>query len=145
MRQLSQCLNPKLAEIIERVMALQNLNTIIIDYLPQQLRAHFSVGSFNKGCLVLVTSDPTWASQLRYHLPELRNTLRIDAEMYQLASIKITVSADNLKFATKPQQKLPPLSTKARETILAESEQCQYEPLKEALKQLATSIQKQNL
>lgn len=137
MRRVNQCLNPKLAEIIQGALLLKELNTKLVDYLPIHLREHFFVGSFNQGCLVLVTSDPVWASQLRYHLPELRDQLRQKAGIYQLASIKINVSADTLTQVPTPRKTFPPLSKKACETILAGSEQCEYDPLKQALKQLA--------
>ncbi len=137
MRRISQCLNPKLAEIIKGALLLKELNTKLFDYLPNHLREHFAVGSFNQGCLVLVTPDPVWASQLRFHLPELRDTLRQKAGIYQLASIKINVSADTLTQKKSPRRTFLPLSTKACESILAGSEQCDYDPLKHALKQLA--------
>ena len=137
MRRISQCLNPKLAEIIQGALLLKELNTKLVDYLPDHLREHFSVGSFNQGCLVLVTPDPVWASQLRFHLPELRDTLRQKAGIYQLASIKINVSADALTQKKSPRPAFLPLSNKACEAIISGSEECDYEPLKHALKQLA--------
>lgn len=136
MRKVNQCLNPKLAEIIQGALLLKELNTKLIDYLPPHLREHFYVGSFNQGCLVLVTPDPVWASQLRYHLPELRDMLRQKARIYQLASIKINVSADLLIQSPSVHRVCPPLSSTACDAILAGSEQCDYEPLKLALIQL---------
>lgn len=144
MRKLSQCLNPKLTEIIQGALLLKELNTKLLDYLPPHLREHFFVGSFNQGCLILVTTDPVWATQLRFYLPELRDTLRQKAGIYQLASIKINVSADMLTHKKSRQPMILPLSNKAYETILAGSEQCDYEPLKEALKQLAKHAKLQN-
>ena len=137
MRRISQCLNTQLTDILQRATLLNKLNDKLLNYLPEQLRDHFTVGSFTNGYLVLVTPDPVWASQLRYHLPELRDYLRKEAGIYQLASIKINVSTlANMQTPT-PQPKFPPISTQARKTILTGSEQCSYEPLKDALKNLA--------
>lgn len=140
MRRIRQCLNAKLAEIYQQAMILDELSTKVVNRLPEQLRAYFSVGSFNHGCLVLITQDPVWASQLRYHLPELRDRLRKDEGIYQLASIKISVSASGILQPTTRLKKIPPLSTKARETILASSEQCNYTPLRKALEQLGSHV-----
>ena len=139
MRRISQCLNTKLAEIYQRAIILDELNAKVISMLPEQLRGHFSVGSFNQGCLVLITQDPVWASQLRYHLPDLRERLRKDAGIYQLASIKISVSADGI-VQPATLKKFPPLSAKARDIIIAGSEQCDYTPLKKALEQLGAHV-----
>lgn len=138
MRRISQCFNTKLAEIYKQAARLNQLNTTVIDYLPHQLKNHFSVGSFHQGYLVLITEDPIWASQLRYFLPELRDTLRKDAGMYQLTSIKINVCADRPLLLNKSKRtaKLM-LSHQAKEMILSSSEQCSYGPLKAALENLA--------
>lgn len=137
MRRISQCLNTQLAEILQRAVMLKKLNDKLINYLPEQLRNHFTVGSFTNGNLVLVTPDPVWASQLRYQLSELRDYLRKEAGIYQLASIKISVSMLTNHQPTKPKLKFPPISTKSREMILTGSENCDYAPLKDALKGLA--------
>lgn len=137
MRHIGQCLNPKLAQIIDGALQLKELNAKLSGFLPQHLRAHFSVGSFNLGCLVLVTDDPVWASQLRFHLPELRDALRKKAGIYQLASIKISVAAGTLSQSQSSTPTYLPLSNQACETILSGSEQCDYDPLKRALRQLA--------
>lgn len=140
MQHIGQCLNPKLAEIVQGALLLKELNAKLFEYLPVHLRAHFSVGSFNQGCLVLMTNDPIWASQLRFHLPELRDTLRKKAGIYQLASIKIAVNAHAQPNNSAAPVFLP-LSNNACETILLGSELCDYDPLKHALKQLAEHAQ----
>jgi hypothetical protein len=137
MRHMSQCLNSRLTEIIERASAVKTLQAKIIEHLPQILREHVSVGSFQQGLLVLVVHDSVWASQLRYYLPELRTILRSKAGLYQLASVKISVSADYQTPTTKLIRKYLPLSAKAREIIIAESDACEYEPLKRALSAFA--------
>lgn len=138
MRRIRQCLNAKLAEIYQKALFIEQLNVTLKPYLPESCRPHVSVGSFTNGNLVLITADPLWASQLRYHLPELRDTLRKDAGIYQLASIKISIALNN-ENTTKTKPRFPPLSTKAREMILSGSEQCDYSPLKSALEHLAKS------
>lgn len=92
MRHITRCLNIQLADICQRAIKLEELNAKIHDYLPEALREQCHVGSFNNSCLILVTRDPVWASQLRYALPELRDKLRSEAGIHQLASIKITIS-----------------------------------------------------
>ena len=91
MRHITRCLNSKLTTICQQAIKLEELNAKINQYLPEELREQCTVGSFNNCCLVLVISNPEWALQLRYSLPELRDTLRRDAGLHQLASIKIRV------------------------------------------------------
>ena len=84
MRRINRCLNPRLVEICQRTRQLEALNSAIKQCLPYALKEHCQVGSFNKGCLIIVVSDPAWASELRYSIPELRDTLRSEAGLYQL-------------------------------------------------------------
>ena len=135
MQHITRCLNSKLLAICHRAIQLEELNTKLYDYLPESLREHCLVGSFTNSCLVLITTDPVWASQLRYILPELRDKLRTEAGIYQLASIKITVAAEKKMVVTK-QTRACVLSDKAREVITAGGELCDYPPLKQAFRHL---------
>ncbi|TAL64274.1 MAG: DUF721 domain-containing protein [Legionella sp.] len=139
MRSISRCLNKQLAEICERSVQLEELSDKITHLLPPNLAAMCKVGSFAKGCLVLTTTDAVWASQLRYAIPELRDKLRSEAGMYQLSSIKINVIEPTIDYNKTKTTSGPSLTTKAKETIIRESQQCSYEPLKEALLHLADS------
>ena len=136
MRRINRFMNNQLIDICQRTVLLEELNSKLRGYLPTTLQEHCHVGSFNKGCLVIIASDPVWASQLRYSLPELRDKLRSEAGIYQLSSIKVTIA---ITEATHSTQRLttPPLSTKACEAINAGGDQCNYPPLKQALHQLA--------
>lgn len=136
MRRINRCLNNQLLEICQRTIQLEELNLKLHHFLPEALREHCHVGSFTKGCLLLSISDAAWASQLRYSLPELRDKLRSEAGLYQLTSIKVSVANKETHKVSKPLAKAN-ISTKARETILMSSEQCDYLPLKEALQRLA--------
>lgn len=135
MRRISRCLNAKLTDICQQSIKLEELSLKVNQHLPISLQKQCHVGSFNKGCLVLITNNSGWASQLRYALPELRDSLRA-AGIYQLVSIKITVATEN----RSPIQKKTigqAISSKARESIATHAEQCLYPPLRQALYRLA--------
>lgn len=138
MRSIRRCLNKQLTDICQHSMQLEELDCKIAKLLPPNLAPECRVGSFNKGCLVLTTTNAAWASQLRYALPELRDNLRKEAGMYQLSSIKITV-IEPINQYDKPASHIIPhtLSDKAKATIISESQQCSYQPLKKALLHLA--------
>lgn len=138
MRHINRCLNTKLSTICQQAMKLETLNSKLAKYIPDALREHITVTSFTNSCLVLSTSDPVWATQMRFHLPELRNKLRSEENLYQLASIKVNIMTPE-RAEAKPSVKLTSLSANAQKEILAASEGCNYEPLKAALERLALS------
>lgn len=132
MRTIAHCLNKQLLEISRQAMQLEALNDKLRQFLQPPLREHCQIGSFNKGCLILTTSDAAWATQLRYEIPMLRDKLRAEAGLYQLLSIQIKVStpSNNQPASVKGRQAI--LSEKARATILNAADECQYKPLQKA-------------
>jgi hypothetical protein len=136
MRSISRCLNKQLLDLCQRSMQLEELSNKVRQLLPENLASVCQVGSFSKGCLTLSTSNAAWASQLRYAIPELRDKLRKEAGMYQLSSIKIQIIEATVHYE-KPNNAPHELTEKAKATIISESEQCTYQPLKKALFHLA--------
>ncbi|CEG57910.1 DUF721 domain-containing protein [Legionella fallonii] len=137
MRSISRCFNAQLAELCQRSMQLEELSNKVSQLLPPNLATQCQVGSFNKGCLTLTTTNAAWASQLRYAVPELRDKLRKEAGMYQLTSIKINIIAPPEPYEKQKQQHPHELSTKAKATIISEGQHCTYQPLQKALLHLA--------
>lgn len=138
MRRINRCLNTRLIDICKRTVQLENLSSKLLSFLPVNLQTHCQVGSFSGGCLVIVADDPVWALELRYMLPDLRDKLRIDAGIYQLTSIKLTLAVETKTSSTKKIARQPSLlSANARQAIIAGGDQCSYQPLKNALLELA--------
>lgn len=137
MRRINRCLNAPLAKLCYQTLKLDDLNVRVQQYLPENLKTHCVVGSFHNGCLLLVTHDSVWASQLRYAQPQLRERLRSEGGLYQLASIKISVTSEEKGFPLPKRANQPTISEQARALIHQTADQCDYLPLKSALKQLA--------
>lgn len=141
MKSIRYCLNKQLAEICQHSLQLEGLTEKISTLLPAELVSHCKVSSFNKGCLILEAIDAAWASQIRYAIPELRDQLRT-LGMYQLSSIKVTVSTAPALLSPDDDKKVNKTSRKeltdhAKASIIRESESCTYEPLRKALLNLA--------
>ncbi len=136
MRKIIQCLNHQLNDILQRTLLIEEINIKLISYLPDNLKTHCYAGSFNRGNLVIVASDPVWASQLRYSLPELRDKLRAEAGIYQLSSIKVIVAIVE-KITPQTFSNKITLTNNARAIISQSGDECTYLPLKNALHQLA--------
>ncbi len=136
MKSIKYCLNKQLAELCKQSVKLEELAVQIAHLLPSELASHCQVGSFNKGCLTLITTDPVWATQLHYALPELRDALRKKRILYQLNSIKVTTSTP-LNLPTQKKKNNMQLSTETKALLITESERCTYQPLSKALLHLA--------
>lgn len=136
MKSIKYCLNKQLADICQRSVQLEELSEKINAFLPQELATQCHASSFTKGCLVLVTANATWASQIRYAIPQLRDQLRA-AGMYQLLSIKVSIECTKQEIKKVKKSTHYQMTEQTRETILSESQSCSYEPLRQALLHLA--------
>ena len=136
MKSIRYCLNKQLAEICQRSVQLEEFTQIINTLLPVELAPYCKVSSFNKGSLILGATDAAWATQIRYAIPELRDKLR-KAGMYQLSSIKVNVEPPNTEYKKVKKSQTYDLTQQAKETIISESQNCSYEPLRQALIHLA--------
>lgn len=135
-RPINRCLNNQLLNICQQAVQLDELNRKLSNHLPSPLGNHCQVGSFNKGCLLITTTNASWATELRYTVPDLRDKLRKEG-LYQLTSIKIAIIDQVDKIIDDKQTKQTKLSSSARDNIRTASELCTYPPLKTALGHLA--------
>lgn len=138
MRPISHCLNEQLLTICQRVWQLEALNSKVKNYLLPPLADQCTVVSYNNNCLVINTNNASWATELRYRLPELRDNLRKQG-FYKLSSIKIIMNEkSNLKHKPQRSSLTPPILSRVAQNALHEaSKKCNYQPLKEALLRLA--------
>lgn len=137
MPSIAHCLRQPLAALGQDTLQLQALTKTVHSLLPPQLALQCQVSHFSKeGRLLLTTSQATWASQLNYFIPELRDKLRKEAGLHQLSSIKVKVQDPSLYKKTTPKAPFT-LSDQTKATIISESQLCSYQPLKKALLHLA--------
>ena len=137
MPSIAHCLRQQLTALGQDPLQLQALSKAVHSLLPPKLAAQCQVSHFSKGCLLLTTDQPTWASQLRYLIPELRDKLRKEAGMHQHSSIKIMVRDDPSVYKKASPKASFTLSEQTKATIISESQLCTYQPLKKALLHLA--------
>src|SRR5258708_27131306 len=115
-RPISRCLNSQMRNLCQRVMQLEELNNKIKAYLDKPLSQCCQAAAFEEGYLLISVPDATWATELRYRLPQLRTKLRQDG-LHQLTSIKIILVIDRYpKSLEKKSQKL--ISSATRTNLL---------------------------
>jgi len=139
MKRIKHCINKQLTDICQKVIRLEELNDKIQALLPAHLAPLCQAASFTNACLLLVLSDASWATELRYALPALRDDLR-KGGLHQLSSIKMIINTPEHHTTSLPGNKAikcPTLSPSAVAQLKEASKSCDYEPLKQALLRLA--------
>lgn len=136
MKTIKHCINSRLLDLCSRAMKLETLNLRIKNFLPEELQPVCQVGSFENGCLTLITPDAVWATSLNFLKSELRDFLRKEGGLTQLASISIKILPLTIQTAcpVKTGKKLP---LSVQKILLEEAENYPESALKQALIKLA--------
>jgi hypothetical protein len=121
-RKIASCLNKDLIRYYQSTVDVSLLNPILKDFLPPQLQDHCQASSFVKGVLIITTTNSGFAYQLNYLLPSLREKLRSEAKLYQLASIKVKIDTLPKPISSKDAPPSPPKAAKSLEEAIASLE-----------------------
>lgn len=92
--------SPGLAPLLTHATTLQRLNGLVHGQLPAPLMAHCRVGNYKGGILTIHVGSATWASKLRYLIPDLRKELVEHPEFKDLVEIRLR---------TVPESTAPPM------------------------------------
>ncbi|MCC5792444.1 MAG: DUF721 domain-containing protein [Legionellaceae bacterium] len=136
LRRVNQCLNSNLVKICLRSYQLEKLQDMVRQVLPDSLREHCQVGSFQQGQLIILVNDACWATELKFLLPQLRDRLRSEYQLYQLSGIQLKVGLPPA-VPESGRKKKSGLTRQARQLIDKEAEGLPPGPLQTALKKLA--------
>lgn len=124
--------------LMERLSTLQKLNALLSQCLPADLAAHCQVVKYEKNCLIVLVTSASWATQLRFQLPELLPKLRQHALLAQLNGIVSKVrpydytAQDNESF-----RHVKPLSAETATTVKAITSTIQDERLRKIMEKIA--------
>lgn len=83
--------NSSLNNIFKKLSEIESLQQLWQTYVPDNLRAYTKVANFRDDCLVIAAASAAWATELRFILPQMLQSLRVDGKLYQLRSITFYV------------------------------------------------------
>jgi|SRR5690606_377200 len=82
-------------KLIERAHEIASLHEKVHQFLDPIDASHVKVGQYYQGILILLADSPSFASKLRYSVPNLLSNLRQQSEWCGLKSIEIKVRSFN--------------------------------------------------
>lgn len=130
---------PMLHYLLERCHQLNHLQSLVEAQLQPAARPHCKIGSWQKGCLLLVITDSNWATRLRYMERRLKNALRQSPELADLQRILFKVSPPLPSVETSAANKPKPrLSPQAAHELRAAAAELDNPALCQALRRLAS-------
>ncbi|MCU7833653.1 MAG: DUF721 domain-containing protein [gamma proteobacterium symbiont of Taylorina sp.] len=101
MKKVLQQPTANIERLLQHQRYLNYLSRRLLSYLPDEFATKLSVLGLNtkgkKQVLLVSVTSSAWASKLRFYLPLLKRSLCAEAQFSHIQSIKIRVTASNLK------------------------------------------------
>ena len=138
MKAINQCLNQQLTVFYNKTTELKQINNTMQQFLPSSLKNYCYLAAIINGRMIINLNEISLATELRYFLPELRDKLRKEANLFQITKIDIRI-AEQQKINNTPNNKLN-LSKNVYNTIMDASLNSNYKPLQAAWEKMANNI-----
>ncbi len=127
--------NGIIAQLVAHTRDLQAIGRLMQPCLPADLSPHIRLADWSNGRLVLQLDSSSWATRLRYTVPQLIQSLRKMPELADLRQIDLYVAPQS-KSAVKTNQPLH-LSSAGATAIEAGAATISDPALRAALRRLA--------
>lgn len=129
-----------LTGIFKNLARLRELNQLFEQNIDKSLAAHCSVVNILNGSLIIIADNGSWATQLRFHIPDLLEKFRRSPLLHGLKSITCKTRPDfklenSAKKRKRPEMKK--ISRKTAEEILRDAETIQDQKLQQVLRRIA--------
>lgn len=130
----------RLQNLISKAHYLNELTVTVRAYLGD-LAAYCEVANYTGNQLKLIVTSSTWASRLRFYIPQLLKNLKNTAVFNQLQSIEFSVHSPLPPLKNSPKQNLSLSQTNA-ELITITAQSVTDSNLQQALLRLAQKAHK---
>jgi len=85
--------NSRIGRLIGKARELEKLTGLFRATLDTELAKHCTVGNFDGTQLSLVAESASWATQLRFSIPDIIKTLKVQPEFKNLSKIRVRVGS----------------------------------------------------
>ncbi|KPJ67557.1 MAG: hypothetical protein AMJ43_04735 [Coxiella sp. DG_40] len=84
--------NKNITRLIKKSSSLQNLNRLFQEMLNDDLSKHCQIAQKTKDSLVIVVDNASWATNLRYAIPDIIKMLRTQPEFKNIRTIRYYIN-----------------------------------------------------
>lgn len=136
--------NHDLRAILEKIKLLAKLNCKIEGYLDPAIARFCQVANIVNGKLILIATNGSVATQIRYQTSDLLEKVRKDKALSNITSIECKVRPHNQhsspRMNTQPVKNAPPLSSQTAQVVKAIAETIEDKKLREVMMRIAENV-----
>lgn len=101
-------------KVTKKIASLQQLNHIFKNAINNDLTSHCTIAKQTKDSLIIIADNASWATNLRYAIPDIIKTLQIYPEFRNLQKIRYKIQKEFVPAISKPGKKDPKSAQYAR-------------------------------
>jgi len=131
-----------LQQVMRKAKELQLLQKTILSTLEPSWQKDCDIANLRDGCLVLITTNATIATQITFKAPELLKQLRANTTLPLIKEIRCKVRPFNTPSPTKTSKNTALLSTETAHLIKKMAETIEDKKLQEVMQRIATRVKK---
>lgn len=127
-----------LQTIIKKVDELNYFYSLLSKQLDPLIARHCQVTKFEKNCLFILVDNGSWATQLRFQIPDLMAKLRAYPELEKLGGIICKIRPPlNSKSSPAKKRTLTSLTRETAEAMLETAKSVQDSRIRKILEKIA--------
>lgn len=96
--------NSHLAKLIRYTKTSQNLEAIFYTIIDKSFAKYCRFANYNNSTLTIIVANTSWATKLRYAIPDIIKNLRIQPEFKTITAIRYSIAATMPKLMPKNKQ-----------------------------------------
>lgn len=121
--------------VFSHIESLQLLESCLEQFLDTELFQHCRVANFRNETLTLNTSSASWATRIRYSVPDILNAIGNNQFPVNVKSIRVIVVPEQ-SFNSSPWTERPELSQETADILIKIAESIDDESLSNCIKRL---------
>lgn len=90
-----------LKKLIKKALSSENLSHVFKTSVDQNLAKYCQFANYKKSTLTLIVTNSSWATKLRFAIPDIIKTLQVNPEFNDISKIKYVIAPNELKTARK--------------------------------------------
>lgn len=129
-----------LHNLFQKLERLREFSELFALYVEPNIVAHCKLANFQNNCLIVIVDSGNWATQLRFHIPDLIIKLRQHPPLKNIQAICCKTRPDSDALNNRKRNRSRPmkqLSAKAAALMLQSIETIQDENIRKVMEKIA--------
>jgi hypothetical protein len=133
-----------LSGLLKKVDQLREFNSIFAQYVEPHIATHCKIANLQNNCLIVIVDSGNWATQLRFHIPDILSKMRQHPSLQGVKAICCKTRPDPTKEKVKikrVKREIKQISQKTAKHMMQSASSIQDDKVRESLERIAKRLE----